>query len=141
MLNKSKVLLRMKWKAEKLVRPTFTTRQAQVLSQDFDYSGEGWILWKYGPLFCKKSKSNLLPIDPLSCACSVDVYLVLTLALCMHSVLVWSQKELIKIHNNKLRMPCGTLYNFAFSIMGRFTHRKNIFIDIALPSTKKYQVP
>ena len=40
----------------------------------------------------------------------------------------------------KVSKACGTLYNVAFSIRGNFTHGKNIFLDISLPSTKKYQV-
>ena len=40
----------------------------------------------------------------------------------------------------KVRKPCGTLYSVTFPIRGSFTHGKNIFLDISLPSTKKYQV-
>ena len=40
----------------------------------------------------------------------------------------------------KVSKPCDTLYNVAFSVRGSFTHGENIFLNISLPSTKKYQV-
>ena len=53
MLNKLKVLLRIKWKAEKLGRPTFTTRKAQVPSYGFDCSARAEFCENMGHSFVR----------------------------------------------------------------------------------------